>query len=74
MVRGRGLELVVAATKADKIRSSERAAMMRLFDPLNAPAFPCSTLDGEGFDALRQRLFKVTRAHGINRSRVEPPA
>jgi GTP-binding protein len=74
MVRGRGLELVVAATKADKIRSSERAAMMRLFDPLNAPVFPCSTLDGEGFDHLRQRLFKVTRAHGINRSRVEPPA
>jgi GTP-binding protein len=67
MVRGRGLELVVAATKADKIRRSERAAMMRRFDPLNAPVFPTSTLDGEGFDTLRQRLFKVTRAHGVTR-------
>jgi len=72
MVRGRGLELVVAATKADKIRRSERAAMMRRFDPLNAPVFPCSTLDGEGFDALRQRLFKVTRAHGVTQHRGEP--
>jgi GTP-binding protein len=71
MVRGRGLELVVAATKADKIRRSERAAMTRRFDPLNAPVFPCSTLDGEGFDALRQRLFKITRAHGVMRNRAD---
>jgi len=74
MIRDRGLELVVAATKADKIRRSERAAMMRRFEPLNAPVFPCSATDGEGLDALRQRLFKVTRAHGMNRPRVEPPA
>ena len=74
MVRGRGLELVFAATKADKIRRSERAAMMRLFDLLNAPVFPCSTLDGEGLDALRQRLFKVTRAHGVTRNRADPTA
>ena len=72
MVRGRGIELVVAATKADKIRRSERAAMLRSFEPLNAPIFPCSAADGEGIDALRQRLFKVTRAHGIVRHRAEP--
>jgi len=71
MVRGRGLELVVAATKADKIRASERAAMIRRFDPLNAPVFPCSTLDGEGLDHLRQRIFKITRAHGVMRNRAD---
>ena len=71
MVRGRDLELVVAVTKADKIRRSERAAMLRLFEPLNAPIFPCSAADGEGLDALRRRLFKVTRAHGIARHRAD---
>jgi len=71
MVRGRDLELVVAVTKADKIRRSERAAMLRLFEPLNAPIFPCSATDGEGLDALRHRLFKVTRAHGITRHRAD---
>lgn len=74
MVRGRGLELIVAVTKADKIRRSERAAMLRLFEPLNAPVFPCSAADGEGLDALRHRLFKVTRAHGVTRHRADPDA
>lgn len=71
MVRGRGLELVVAATKADKIRRSERAEMLRRFEPLNARVFPCSAADGEGLDALRHRLLKVTRAHGVSRHRSE---
>jgi GTP-binding protein len=72
LVRGRGLELVVAATKADKIRRSERSAMVRRLESLNAPVFPCSAADGEGLDALRHRLFKVTRAHGAARPRPEP--
>lgn len=72
MIRGRGLELVIAATKADKIRRSERPAMLRRLEPLNAPVFPCSAADGEGIDALRQRLFKVTRAHGVARPSAEP--
>jgi GTP-binding protein len=72
MVRGRGLELVVAVTKADKIRRGERAAMARRFDPLNATVFPCSVLDGEGLDALRRRLFNVSRSHGLARPRVDP--
>jgi GTP-binding protein len=65
-VRGRGLELVVAATKADKVRRGERFAMMRRFDALNATVFPCSAVDGEGLDALR-RLFNVSRSHGLAR-------
>ena len=72
MVRGRGLELVIAITKADKIRRSERPAMLHRFDPLNAPIFPCSATDGEGFDALRRRLFNVTRTHGVTRLAPRP--
>ncbi len=74
IVRSRGIELVVAATKIDKIRRSERAAMMRRFEPLNAPVFPCSAADGEGIEELRRRLFKVSRAHGVARPRAEPAA
>ncbi len=74
IVRSRGIELVVAATKIDKLRRSERAAMMRRFEPLNAPVFPCSAADGEGIEELRRRLFKVSRAHGIARPRAEPAA
>jgi GTP-binding protein len=74
MVRDRGLELVIAATKADKIRRSERSEMMRRFEPLNAPIFPCSVLDGEGIETLRRRLFNVSRAHGVSRNRVGPAA
>ncbi len=65
MVRGRNLELIVAATKCDKIRRGERPAMARRFDALNAPLFPCSAIDGEGLEPLRRRLFKISRAHGL---------
>lgn len=74
IVRSRGIELVVAATKVDKIRRNERAAMIRRFEPLNAPVFPCSATDGEGIEELRRRLFKVSRAHGVSRHRAEPAA
>ncbi len=74
IVRNRGIELVVAATKVDKIRRSERPAMMRRFEPLNAPIFPCSAADGEGIEELRRRLFKVSRAHGVSRHRADPAA
>ncbi len=72
MIRGRGLELVIAVTKADKIRRSERAAMMRRVEPLNAPVFPCSAADAEGLEALRLRLFKISRAHGVTRPEPNP--
>jgi len=72
IVRSRGLELVMAATKIDKIRRSERAAAMRRFEPLNAPVFPCSAVDGEGLEPLRKRLFNVSRAHGRSRPPAEP--
>jgi GTP-binding protein len=73
MVRSRGLELVVAATKADKIRRGERSAMVRRLDPLNATVFPCSATDGEGLDALRRRLFNVSRSFGLARPHAPAP-
>jgi GTP-binding protein len=65
MARARGVEVIVAATKSDKVRRNERSAMLRRFDGLDAPLFPCSVVDGEGLESLRRRLFKISRAHGI---------
>ncbi|HEY2107602.1 MAG TPA: ribosome biogenesis GTP-binding protein YihA/YsxC [Candidatus Binataceae bacterium] len=77
MARSRGLELVIAITKADKLRRSERAATLRRVEPLNAPIFPCSAANGEGLEPLRLRLFKISRAHGVidpaPRRASEPP-
>jgi GTP-binding protein len=71
-IRSRGLELVVAATKCDKLRRNERPAMLRAFASLNAPIFPCSATSGEGLEALRHRLFNVTRAQAV--ASVREPA
>ena len=65
IVRGRGRELVVAATKSDKLRNNERMAAVRRCEPLNAPVFLCSAANREGLEPLRGRLFNVTRAHGV---------
>ncbi len=72
MARARGVEVLVVATKSDKVRRHERIAMLRRFDALNAPLFPCSALTGEGLESLRRRLFKISRAHGVILPRGDP--
>jgi GTP-binding protein len=57
MVRERGLELIIAATKADKLRRSERASAIRQFAPLHATPILCSTHDGEGIEELRLKIL-----------------
>lgn len=56
MVRRRGLELTVAATKADKLRRSERAQALRRFESEGMKPIMCSASDGEGVEDLRQRI------------------
>lgn len=53
MARDRDLNLIVAATKADKLRRSERAAAIRLFASLKVAPILCSAHDGEGIEELR---------------------
>jgi GTP-binding protein len=57
MARARDLNLIVAATKADKLRRSERAAAIRLFVPLEVAPILCSAHDGEGIEELRLRIL-----------------
>src|SRR5438094_6798792 len=64
LAHDRGLELIVAATKCDKLRRSERdGAIARLTSIANDPIL-CSSLSSEGVDQLRRRILKVreTRA------------
>jgi GTP-binding protein len=60
-VRERGLELIVVATKSDKIRNAERPKIPRRFAELAAPPIMCSTFDGEGLDEFRGRILDCAR-------------
>ncbi len=57
MARQRDLNLIVAATKADKLRRSERAAAIRQFAPLRVAPILCSAHDGEGIEELRLKIL-----------------
>ena len=57
MVRARGIELIVAATKCDKLRNSERAAAFERFTPLGLEPIMCSAKSGEKIDELRRRIL-----------------
>jgi GTP-binding protein len=58
-IRRRGLELILVATKSDKLRHSERAAAARKFQPLGEPPIWCSATGGEGIEELRRRILRV---------------
>lgn len=67
MARERGLALVVAATKSDKLKSSERARALARFRALNTEPVLCSTLSGEGLDELRRRILALARTQSEGR-------
>lgn len=61
LARERGLTLIVAATKCDKLRRTERAAAIARFAPLGIEPILCSALSKEGLDELRKRILKGSR-------------
>ncbi len=69
-VRERGLELIVAATKSDKIRNAERPEIPRRFAALATPPIMCSAFDGEGMGELRGRILDCSRPTDARRGRV----
>jgi GTP-binding protein len=75
LARARGLALVVAATKCDKLGRAERARAIRALDGLGAEAILCSARTGEGIDQLRRRVLslgRATRDRGIGDARPKP--
>jgi GTP-binding protein len=72
--RDRGLNLIVAATKSDKIRNAERPEIPRRFAALLTPPILCSTFDGEGLGELRGRILDCARPAGARRDRAAADA
>jgi GTP-binding protein len=69
MVRARGIALIVAATKCDKLRSSERAAATERFTPFGLEPMMCSAKSGEKIDELRHRILAHAGARDDRRAR-----
>jgi GTP-binding protein len=59
--RIRGIELIIVATKCDKLKRSERAAALARFEPMDGAPLLCSILSGEGIDKLRRMLLGLKR-------------
>jgi GTP-binding protein len=68
------LELIIVATKTDKLRNSERPAMLKRFTAAGFIPLMCSALSGEGIDELRRRIRRLAsqakkREFGIEKIR-----
>jgi GTP-binding protein len=61
IIRKRKLTLIVAATKCDKLKRSERAKAVAAFVPLGIEPILCSVTDGEGIEELRRRILRLAR-------------
>ena len=61
MLHQRGLELIVAATKADKLRSAERARARARFESAGMTAIMCSANEGDGIEELRRRILALRK-------------
>jgi len=61
IARRRGLVTIVAATKCDKLKRSERAEARRRFAPMRVEPVFCSASTGEGIDELRRRILAFRR-------------
>jgi GTP-binding protein len=61
-VRERGLKLLVAATKCDKLKRSERNAAISRMRALGGEPLLCSAETGEGIDILRRQVMSVGKS------------
>ena len=68
MAAERGIDVIAVATKCDKLRSSERAAALKRFDPMRVTPIFCSATSGEGIDDLRRRILAVGRSDHARRA------
>lgn len=57
LARRRGLRLMIAATKADKLSSNEQRRALEGFTVLSAEVMPCSARTGSGIQELRRWIL-----------------
>jgi GTP-binding protein len=55
----REIELIVAATKSDKLRHADRPAALERLKPLGVTPILCSGREGEGLEELRRALIRL---------------
>jgi len=60
----RGIDLIVVATKSDKLRRSEYPQVLARFAVLGVEPIMCSATGGEGLDTLRRRILAVAAQAG----------
>jgi len=53
------VEIIVAATKSDELRRSERTAALEHFRKLGIEPTICSASNGEGIEELRRRIMAI---------------
>lgn len=59
--RARGVEVIFAATKCDKLKRSERAVALARFRAVGTAPVLCSATSAEGIDELRRRILRVAQ-------------
>jgi GTP-binding protein len=57
----RHVELILAATKSDKLKRSQQIAAMRQFESRGFAPLMCSAVTAQGLDDLRRRLLHLAR-------------
>lgn len=62
MIEQRNIELIVVATKTDKLRNSECRAAISRFQMLGAEPIMCSAENGAGIDEVRRRILACVKA------------
>ncbi len=55
------IALIIAATKCDKLKRSERAAAIERMRALESDPVLCSAETGEGIDLVRRRILALAR-------------
>jgi GTP-binding protein len=56
---GKPVAMIVAATKSDKLRRSERDSAVKRFVEFGIEPIMCSAVSGEGIETLRRRIINV---------------
>ena len=58
----RGIGVLVAASKIDKLKRAQRGDTAHRFQAISTRVIPCSAIDGEGIVTLRRAIAAVTAA------------
>lgn len=58
----RAIQLIVVATKCDKLNNSQRAQALSRFNALEIKPVKCSALSGEGVEELRRQIVGIGKS------------